>query len=167
MSQHRKAHAHPFAKKERRSWDRPLMHCSSISLRDCWFTQGECKALLIRLLSAHMIFSAQMENSLPTVAISNYCMRGCYMIYEISMHAWLLKSQLRRKDAAITAWEIRHSTYLLLNLLAYLIHTPSRVLHSWLAMQAWIATWFMKSQCIHDFWRLSCGEKMQQSLRKK
>ena len=46
-----------------------------------------CNALLNRLLSARMILSTQMENSLPTVAISNYCMRGCYMIYEISMHA--------------------------------------------------------------------------------
>ena len=44
-------------------------------------------ALLNRLLNARMIFSTQMENSLPTVVISNYCMRGYYMIYEVSMHA--------------------------------------------------------------------------------
>ena len=62
-----------------------------------------CNALLNRLLSARMILSTQMENSLPTVAISNYCMRGYYMIYEVSMHARFLKSQLRRKDAAVTA----------------------------------------------------------------
>ena len=96
-----------------------------------------CNALLNRLLSARMILSTQMENSLPTVAISNYCMRGYYMIYEISMHAWFLKSQLLRKDAAVTAWEIKQSAYLLLNLLACLLHTPSRVLHSWLA--SWIS----------------------------
>ena len=127
----------------------------------------ECNALLNRLLSARMIFSTQMENSLPAIAISSYCMRDYYMIYGVSMHAWFLRSQLRRKDAAVTAWEIKQSAYLLLNLLACLLHTPSRMLHSWLAMQAWIAKWFMKSQCMHDFWSLNCGEKMQQSLHKK
>ena len=64
---------------------------------------GECNALLNRLLSARMIFSTRMENSLPAVAISSYCMRGYYMIYEVSMHARFLKSQLRRKDTAVTA----------------------------------------------------------------
>ena len=48
---------------------------------------GGCHALLNRLLSAHMIFSTQMENSLPAIAISSYCIRDYYMIYEISMHA--------------------------------------------------------------------------------
>ena len=48
---------------------------------------GGCNALLNRLLNACMIFSTQMENSLPIVVISNYCMRGYYMIYEVSMHA--------------------------------------------------------------------------------
>ena len=46
--------------------------------------------------------------------------------------------QLRRKDAAVTAWEIKQSAYLLLNLLACLLHNPSRVLNSWLA--GWDAT---------------------------
>ena len=48
---------------------------------------GGCHALLNRLLSARMIFSTQMENSLPAIAISSYCMRDYYMIYEVSMHA--------------------------------------------------------------------------------
>ena len=48
---------------------------------------GGCHALLNRLLSAHMIFSTQMENSLPAIAISSYCMRDYYMIYGVSMHA--------------------------------------------------------------------------------
>ena len=48
---------------------------------------GGGNALLNRLLSARMIFSTRMENSLPAVAISSYCMRGYYMIYGVSMHA--------------------------------------------------------------------------------